>query len=256
MSSMIEYKVLIDNFRILNIDDEIISNEEIYYFKEVLVNEEKVSVNILLRRAEKESNIFILKLISEKELFENEFMIIAEKISKDLLNKIAFYCIGVKVGDPLIIETHFKDINMKTDEIKCSMTIDTEDKDKKILKTLCKEIKKDKDFDGDTYSLFRSAMNNEDVVIRYMFLYQILSNKHRNENGLESQKSVDEFIKSQISEDKHMYQKWIDTEREETIYTRLRNQVGHFRGKTPCETRSVMDIKINDLVELVKKSIN
>lgn len=162
---------------------------------------------------------------------------------------------GSRVGEPSLIKANCKDKNMGGTSFSGSLFVNTDNRDKQSLAKLLKAIKQDKDFNKDDYTLFRAAMNNEDVVVKYMFLYQTLLFKHMNNNGYESQNSVDKFIISHFSEDKHMYQKWNDTGRSETIYTRLRNQVGHYRGKTPVETRSTMSIKINELVELVKISI-
>ena len=84
MSSMIEYKVTIDNFKIFDVDNELIDNEKISYLKILLINEKSVYFNVLLKPTEEENNIFILDLSSKEELCESEFMRAAEKISKDL----------------------------------------------------------------------------------------------------------------------------------------------------------------------------
>lgn len=255
MYSYVKYKVVIRDFEILDINNEIIDKGEITYSKELEVEGEKVPINISLQSEENENNIFILTINSEKDLCEQQLMPLAKKLANDLLNKIAFYYYGSKVGEPWIVDADFKDKKMCVSELPGSIFVNTEDRDNRLLESLCLEIKEGSCFDKEDYRLFRAAMNNEDVVVRYMFLYQILLFKHPKNNGVESQKMVDNFIKSKFPQDKHMYQKWSDTGREETIYTRLRNQVGHFRGKTPPETRNTMDQKINELVELVKISI-
>lgn len=255
MSSMVQYKVVINNFKILDVDSDIVVNGKIFYKKELDMCGEKVFINVSLQSKEDESNIFILEVNSEKDLYEQELMPLAKKIVNDLLNKIAFYYDDAKVGEPLNIRADFKDKKIGTSGMVGSLCVNNEIRDKNLIKKLSEEIKEDKDFDKEEYNLFRYAMNNQDIVVKYMFLYQILSYKYRNNNGYESQKVVDEFIRSKFSVDKHMYKKWEDTGREETIYTRLRNQVGHFRGKTSSETRSAMERKINELIELVKISI-
>lgn len=255
MSSCVRYKVVIKDFEILNIDNSMIVDEKISYNSEIKVKEEKIVLNISLQKIEKENKIFVIKVSSDKDLFEEELMPLTMKYVDNLLNKIAFYFQNAKVGEPWVVDTCFKDKKIGTAEIYSSVVVSTEERDKKLLGRLCEEIKQGNNFDNEEYTLFRSALNNEDVVVKYMFLYQILSFKHLNNNGLESQKMVDDFIKSKFTEDKHMFQKWSDSGREETIYTRLRNQVGHFRGKTSEETRNVMNTKIHELIELVKMSI-
>ncbi|RQN12311.1 hypothetical protein EHW71_03580 [Clostridium butyricum] len=255
MASHVRYRVVIKDFEILNIDNSIINNRKIAYNNEIDIREEKTILNISLQEIEVNNKIFVIEVTSDKDLFEQELMPLAMKYVDNLLNKIAFYFQNAKVGEPWILDTYFMDKKTGTTELPCSVIVSTENRDKKLLDILCHEIKNNKNFDKEEYNLFRAAMNNEDVVVKYMFLYQILSFKHLNSNGFESQNIVDDFIKSKFTEDKHMFQRWSDSGREETIYTRLRNQVGHFRGKTSQETRSVMNAKIHELIELVKMSI-
>lgn len=255
MTSHVIYKVVIKNFEILDIDNSIITNKKISYNNEIEVNEKEMVLNISLQEIEVKNKIFAIEITSDKDLLEQELMPLAMKYVNDLLNKIAFYFQNAKVGEPWVADTYFKDKKIGTAEIYGSVVVSTEDRDKKLLESLCKEIEQGNNLDNEYYSLFRTAMNNEDVVVKYMFLYQILSFKHQNSKRLESQKMVDDYIKSKFTEDKHMFQEWGDTGRKETIYTRLRNQVGHFRGKTSQETRNVMSTKIYELIELVKMSM-
>ena len=67
-----------------------------------------------------------------------------------------------------------------------------------------------------------------------------------------NQKMVDNFIKTKFLKI-NICIKSGDTGREETIYTRLRNQVGHFR-KT-LQDKKYYRSKVNELIELVKISI-
>lgn len=202
-----------------------------------------------------DNNIFAIKVICDKDLSEKDLIPLAIKYINNLLNKIAFYSQNAEVGEPWIVDEYTKDKKIGTAEIYGSVFVSTEERDKKLLENLCKKIMQGSNFDNEDYNLFRAAINNEDIVVKYMFLYQILSFKHLNSKGVESQKMVDEYIKSKYTEDKHMFQKWSDTDREETIYTRLRNQVGHYRGKTSQQTRRDMSAKMQDLIELVKRSI-
>lgn len=120
---------------------------------------------------------------------------------------------------------------------------------------MCRAIKEGKNFSNERYTLFRSATNNEDIVAKYMFLYMVLLLIHRDKDNEECQKEVDKFIRSKFPKEKHEYKEWDDTKRTETIYTRLRNQVAHYRGVKPEVTRKQMKEKIDELIKLVKMSI-
>lgn len=255
LSFYVKYKVVIKDFKILEIEDEIISDNKICYTKEHIIEDEIVTLTILLQKYI-EDNIFILQITSDKSLCSQQLIPMAQKEANNLLNKIVFYFENAKISEPWIIDAKFDDKKIAEAEIPCSIFISTENRDKKLLENLCERIKDCSDFNGDEYNLFKSAMNNEDVVVKYMFLYQILLFKHLNPDGYESQKLVDDFITSKFTEDKHQYKEWDDTERTETVYTRLRNQVGHFRCKTSQETRDDMKRKIYELIELVKLSMD
>lgn len=258
MASYIKYKLVIRNFEILNIDNELVNEGKISYNKDLPVNAEIVSIHITLEGIENEKNIFSIEINSEKDLNQERLTAIANKLVDDLLNKIAFYYIGATVGEPWIISSSFEDENKKrsTSEVPSSIFVSTESRDKESIESICKAIERGDDFSQNDYRIFRAAMNNEDIVAKYMFLYQMLSLKLLNNKEQESQKSVDKFIISKVDENQHQYQRWIDTNRDETIYTRLRNQVGHNRGKMPEETREAMEGKINELINLVKISIS
>ena len=186
MYSYVKYKVVIRDFKILDINNEIVDKGEITYSKELEVEGEKVSASISLQSEENEDNIFVLTISFGKDLYEQELMPLAKKLANDLLNKIAFYYYNAKVGEPWIADSGFKDKRMCVSEFSASIFVNTEDRDNRLLEDLCLEIKEGSSFDKEDYRLFRSAMNNEDVVVRYMFLYQILLFKHQN-NGAESE---------------------------------------------------------------------
>lgn len=255
MSSYVKYKVPIKNFKILDIDDSVITDKKISYSKEAEIKGEKIVLNISLQEIEMDNNIFAVKVICDKDLSEKDLMPLAIKYVNNLLNKIAFYSQNAEVGEPWIVDEHTKDKKIGTTEIYGSVFVSTENRDKKLLENLCKEIKQGSNFDNEDYNLFRAAMNNEDIVVKYMFLYQILSFQHLNSKGVESQKMVDEYIKSKCTKEEYKPQNSGYKGKEETIYTRLRNQVGHYRWKTSQQTRRDMSAKMQDLIKLVKKSI-
>lgn len=255
MASYYKYAVKIEDFRIHPIDCDMVVEDEILYKIDVDVGSEQVTVQISLQADKNKTNIFNVKLSSEKTLCQSVFAPIASNIINNLLNKIAFIYVGAKVGEPWLTDFNCADRKYSTSEIQCSICVDTKNRDKHLLETLCKAIKDEKNYDTDDYTIYRSAMNNSDVVAKYMFLYQMLLYIHKNASGHESQAAVDAFIIKHLDEERHMYKKWPDSQRTETIFTRLRNQVGHNRGKTPSETRKEMERKISELTELVRVSI-
>jgi hypothetical protein len=104
---------------------------------------------------------------------------------------------------------------------------------------------------SDLYSAYRFAGNQSDAVARFMFLYNILLQLHN-----DSQRQVDDFIRKEapaVSQspsprNPHMT---------ETVYTRLRNEVGHIRaGVTPEQTRTEIEDNVATLQALVKVAIS
>lgn len=100
------------------------------------------------------------------------------------------------------------------------------------------------------FSVFRSALNNDDPVVRFMMLYKILLHKFG-----DNQREVDQFIR--VSEPGVPETPRPDKpEIMETVYTRLRNEIGHVRpSAVPEQTRNEIAIWVNPLVGLVKKAI-
>jgi hypothetical protein len=103
----------------------------------------------------------------------------------------------------------------------------------------------------DVYSAYRFACNQSDAVARYMFLYNILLQLQG-----DVQKQVDDFIRREVPtvaqspSPLHPYVM-------ETVYTRLRNEVGHSRaGATPVRTRTEMEANLAALQALVRTVIS
>jgi len=100
------------------------------------------------------------------------------------------------------------------------------------------------------YPLFRSALKLEDIVGRFFYLYSILLLIEG-----DSQKNVDIFIRNQrpnVSQSPRPKSK----NTMETVYTRLRNEVGHVRANATFEnTKAEMAQHVGDLADLVKIAI-
>lgn len=102
-------------------------------------------------------------------------------------------------------------------------------------------------------SQFRWIMRQEDPVARFMHMYKILLSL---EGGpRHNQGPVDSFIQAEESTVQMVHNPHLN--RQETIYTRLRNEVGHeFAGTTPATTRQGMEQHIDKLADHVKTAIS
>lgn len=256
IGSFVIYKVRISNFRILDINSELINNNQITFYKDVTVGTQKERITIFLGNPDKE-NIHQLKISSENDLLEVELLEIADSEAFNLLNMLAFIYKDCEVGEPYVFKGVYGDKKADMDELLGEMFVRTSSEvEGNLLKELVREIESETCFNNEIYSIFRTALNNKDVIVKYMFLYQILYSLNKNEYGNESQKEVDKYIMTKVDKSKHQYQKWKDShKKKETIYTRLRNQVGHSRKKTSQETRIAMEETVNDLIYIVKECI-
>lgn len=107
----------------------------------------------------------------------------------------------------------------------------------------------------DYEELYRVAMQSADSVDRYMSLYRILSLLNPNQNGREDQQLVDIFIEQQ-SADRRIHQRPDKPHIRETIYSKLRNEVGHARpGVDLAVTRQETDVRVYELAVITRKAI-
>jgi hypothetical protein len=102
--------------------------------------------------------------------------------------------------------------------------------------------------DHDLYTLYRSSINQSDPVARFMFLYSILLQLHG-----DKQRQVEDFIREEAP---NVPRSASPKGGMETVFTRLRNEVGHSRaGTTPDQTRRVIANNVTGLQNLVRKAI-
>ncbi len=107
----------------------------------------------------------------------------------------------------------------------------------------------------DYEELYRIAMQAADAVDRYMSLYRILSLLCLSPAGKEEQKYVDDFIEQETTA-KRQFKRPDKQNVLETVYSRLRNEVGHARaGVDLATTRREMDARVYELAAIVKKAI-
>ena len=105
------------------------------------------------------------------------------------------------------------------------------------------------------YSQFRWIMCQADPVARFMHLYKILLSLEGGPNH--AQGPVDAFIVGQEPSVQTVFNQNPRVNRNETIYTRLRNEVGHeIPGTTPASTRQGMENHVDRLADHVKTAIS
>jgi len=102
------------------------------------------------------------------------------------------------------------------------------------------------------FSQLRWILGQDDPVAKFMHLYKILLSL---EGGTRhNQKPVDDFIVARDASVQMVYNTF--TKRNETCFTRLRNEVGHeIAGTTPATTRNGMEQHLVQLIEHVKAAI-
>lgn len=100
--------------------------------------------------------------------------------------------------------------------------------------------------------LFYSAMSIHDSTAKYIFLYSILLQKYANYK--QPQKEIDEYIRESVGEIEE--KESTKHGNMETIYTWLRNQVGHTHENSDIsEIRTKIEKHVHGFSELVKRAI-
>jgi hypothetical protein len=186
---------------------------------------------------------------------ETEADTIATGILPSIINRIAFYR-DVPVGEPF--QTGFsipKDASEKSFSVMSAIRI--KDSARPLL-TLGDdtrgEIKRKLEqpyTHHDLYSAYRFAGYQDDPVARFMFLYNILLQLNS-----DLQREVDDFIRSQEPNVAQSASPEF-TGVMETVYARLRNEVGHIRaGSTPERTQAEIRANLPAFQKLVKTAIS
>lgn len=128
-----------------------------------------------------------------------------------------------------------------------------EHKDVADLKAELEDLRPNKQ---DYEELYRVAMQAVDGVDRYMSLYRILSLICLNPTtGKEDQKYVDDFI-VQVTSEIRQFPRPDKPGVLETVYSKLRNEVGHARpGVDLASTRQEMDKRVYELAVVARRAI-
>jgi hypothetical protein len=104
---------------------------------------------------------------------------------------------------------------------------------------------------ADLHAAYRFAVSQSDAVARFMFLYNILL-----QLGGDNQGGVDNLVRQEEPNVRQRLRKRKPRVME-TIYTRLRNEVGHVRAEaTPRQTRTEIEHNVAALQAIVKVAIS
>ena len=104
---------------------------------------------------------------------------------------------------------------------------------------------------ADLYAAYRFRVSQSDAVARFMFLYNILL-----QLGGDDQGGVDNLLRQEEPNVRQRLRKRKPRVME-TIYTRLRNEVGHVRAEaTPSQTRTEIEHNVAALQAIVKVAIS
>lgn len=175
---------------------------------------------------------YLIKMVFELEVssqndFYNMFSM-CNSLSVDIVNRISFfvdsksgdvsYCEGRFVGDDgCVIE--YTDVNLKSLSLRTAWSVGIF-----VDNPEFKVIIEDSDQSNELFfSAYKYCISIDNVVSKFMFLYNILFSLV----GDTCQKDVDDLIRSI---DKNVIESLSPKNKLETIYTRLRNEVGHARG--------------------------
>ena len=224
-------------------------------FEPIDVNVPHAAVEKVVLQTENDERLKITFHLIDVFTFEGAEAI-AARILPSIINRLAFYR-NVSVGEPYQIggtlpkdpsdslHTVRRDLLLLWDEAIPILTLGDD-----MREELARQLEQPYTH-HDLYSLYRFASGQSDELARFMFFYNILLQLHN-----DIQRQVDAFI-LQERPDVPQSPSPRSQGRNETVYTRLRNEVGHRRaGTTPEQTRREIQENIAAFQELVRTAIS
>lgn len=200
----------------------------------------------------------MVKVVFRQVPTEEDADIVSRLIATQVADRLAFeYQIGA--ADPMKGPSHFEDLSSGKSPAKASNTFpmfmpahEVETITSADIPRLRPIIELDEPNKDVYYSQLRWILVQVDPIAQFMHLYKILlslvgGTRHK-------QEPVDNFIAARDTSVQRVYNSF--TNRSETIFTRLRNEIGHeIAGTTPSSTRSGMEQHLRQLVNHVKAAI-
>jgi len=223
-------------------------------FETIEVSNQHLAIEKIVLKAQDERMNIVFHL---DDVFDSEEAAgIANDILPSIINRLAFYS-NSPIGEPHSTGgslpkdasgssyTVWKDLNLRWGRAVPVLTLG-DDKRKELARLLERPYTSNY-----LYSAYRFAINQDDPVARFMFLYNILLLLNR-----DKQKQVNNFIRSEMPS-VPLSPRPDNPNVIETVYTRLRNEVGHSRaGTAPEQTRKAIQNEVEAFQELVKTAIS
>jgi len=103
------------------------------------------------------------------------------------------------------------------------------------------------------HSMYRFAISIDEPIVQFMVLYLILYEKFKNSKNQNSQTEVDKAILSIAPSTPTSISS--ETGKNETIYTKLRNQLSHYRNTPPDTTRREIINYLYEFRNIVHKAV-
>ncbi|MDH6351909.1 methylamine utilization protein MauJ [Brevibacillus sp. 1238] len=231
--------------------------DEVIVLENIFPDINKVEISIEENQNSKINKMFIrFYMQNVKNLVE------AETLLKQPLNYIVdliSFKFNTSIGNPYLINANIPGQAIGISQINASLTVKRSLTEKQI-----QEFKNEltsKIVESSYLPLFKAAMQNTEPVSRFMFLYSILSLalEDLNQKDTVSQQEIDSFIKQSAYWDSKKDRPTANPRKNgamETIYTWLRNQVGHTKNNSDLtEVTAEIESEVENLCEIVKLAI-
>lgn len=210
---------------------------------------------------DKIQNEMEIKLVLKDELEENKnYLIESQGVIDNIINLLVYKTKGV-YGVPRLGPHNVNTQNMLASGSITIFNEETHDIYKELSSIIIDHLDNVNLVsalnNNDLHILFRSANRAESAIARFMFLYSILfeSSKVVKTNDIKSQSDVDKFIQS-IDKNVLMKPSTMKHRKSETIYTWLRNQIGHTQSKSdPLVISIEVEKYVDSLSEVVKQAL-
>lgn len=220
--------------------------------------EQEDFVDSIIITSPTDKSIELIINLREIDSVENAYSI-AEVVSCQIADKLAFYFVS-PFGDPKFIEgsvegiingtnkvIHMSDTLHLSQELKIGKVVS-----KNLIPEIVQSLKTTFSTQDKRLAEFRWIIAQSDPVARFMHMYNMLLSLKGGAKG--TQKKVDEFIHQVEPNVVTNYNDYL--KRDETIYTRLRNEIGHkVNGVTPQVTRQNIRDRVGQLAKHLKTAI-
>lgn len=183
---------------------------------------------------------------------------ILRPVLESILDQLAFD-LDASIGEPRLTnlslpQDKFGNIHLETlfdtRRVVTRQDVTPDEEQRKKLQAVVQQSHKS----ADLYSAYRFAVRQDDAVKRYMFLYNILLRLHGDD-----QRAVDNFIQQeepnvQLNTSNRRTKK--ARKPMETVYTTLRNEVGHVRSQSdPAQTSADIAKYVDRLQDLTRTAL-